>query len=135
MMTRRAAPPLTCDGASAVPDSRADSGTPGIGYQRRPRDPDDPDDERLRAPVEPALPVEPAPRPVPRFELLPAVRPELPRGARSEASLTDARVARDALAGTLRRDPSAFSLPDAAFPLVLLLFTVTPFDDQRSRYA
>ena len=133
MTKRRAAPPLTCDGASAVPDRREGSGCPAAGGQPRFRDPDpDFDDERLRAPLEPVLPVEPAPRPALRLELLPALRPELPPRGRSDASLTAARVARAALADTLRREPSAFSVREAAFPFVLLLFTVTPFDDQRS---
>ncbi len=64
------------------------------------------------------------------------VRPEArvpDRGARSEASLTAARVARAELAGTLRREPSAFSMPDAllfmpdALLFEVLFFTATPF--------
>lgn len=49
------------------------------------------------------------------------------RGARSEASLTAPRVARAEPVGTLRRDPSAFSIPDALLFEVLRLFTATPF--------
>jgi hypothetical protein len=49
------------------------------------------------------------------------------RGARSVASLTAPRAARAELSGTFRRDPSAFSIPDDVFRLLVVLFTVTPF--------
>ena len=49
------------------------------------------------------------------------------RGARSVASLTAPRAARAELSGTLRRDPSAFSVPEDIFRLFVVVFTVTPF--------